>query len=140
MARYEDEIKLTIDDEKKYLENVIDDPSQCMIGAYIDGEHAGSASIAPVMRLDKYRHRAGFGMSVKKKYWHLGVGTALLSACIETARDAGYEQLELEVVADNTRAIALYERLGFVTYGRRPHGFKFRDGSYIDELLMVLML
>lgn len=140
MLRYADEVKLTIDDEKKYLKNVIDDPAECLICAYIDGEHAGSASIAPFMRFDKCRHRAEFGMSIKEKFWHLGVGAALVTACIEAARQTGYEQIELEVVSDNARAIALYERLGFVTYGKCRNGFKFRDGSYIDELLMVLTL
>ena len=31
--------------------------------------------------------------------------------------------LELSVVADNARAMALYQRAGFVEYGRNPKGF-----------------
>ncbi|HBD86058.1 MAG TPA: GNAT family N-acetyltransferase [Clostridiales bacterium] len=140
MIRYEDEIAMTADEERDYLRNIENDPSACMVSAYIGAELAGNAGIHPIASLYKLRHRASFGMAVKEKYWHMGIGSALLTACIQAARTAGYEQLELEVVLDNTRAISLYERLGFIRCGRRPRAFKFRDGSYADELLMLLPL
>ena len=46
-------------------------------------------------------------------------------------------QAELEARADNARAIALYESLGFRLYGRRPRGHKRPDGGYADDVLMV---
>ena len=52
----------------------------------------------------------------------------------------GLEMIELEVVCENKRAIALYEKHGFRIYGTRPHSFKYRDGSYADEHLMLLDL
>ena len=59
---------------------------------------------------------------------------------LKQAKSNGFEQAELEVVADNTRAYHLYESLGFVPYGRRPHGMKYKDGTYADEIAMVKML
>ena len=53
---------------------------------------------------------------------------------------AGYEQAELEVVASNENAIALYKMLGFSIYGERKHSMKYRDGSYADEYLMMKTL
>jgi len=50
----------------------------------------------------------------------------------------GYEQMELEVVSENEAAVALYRKLGFVEYGRLPHGFKNRDRSSYDLLSMFL--
>lgn len=47
------------------------------------------------------RHRAEFGISIAQEYWGLGIGRALMDACIECARKAGYVQLELNVVANN---------------------------------------
>ena len=61
-------------------------------------------------------------------------------ACIECARRAGYEQLELDVVADNAGAIALYESEGFVEFGRNPKGFKSRTNSWQELVLMRLEL
>lgn len=55
-------------------------------------------------------------------------------------RQAGYLQLELEVVADNARAIALYKKLGFVEYGRNPRGFRKRNGDYQELVYMRVEL
>ena len=49
-------------------------------------------------------------------------------------------QLELDVVADNARAIALYKKLGFVEYGRNPRGFRKRTGDYQELVYMRVEL
>ena len=46
-----------------------------------------------------------------------GVGRALMEDAVSHASSAGFERLALEVRTDNTRAIGLYERLGFVQDG-----------------------
>jgi len=46
----------------------------------------------------------------------------------------------LEVAADNTTAVDLYKKLGFVVYGTRSLSLKLKSGAYYDELLMVLNL
>ena len=53
------------------------------------------------------------------------------------AKALGYEQVELEVVAPNSRAISLYEKFDFVRTGTLPHYYKYRDGSYVDACYMV---
>ena len=47
-------------------------------------------------------------------------------------------QLELEVVAENRAAIALYESVGFVEYGRNPKGFRSRFIGWQEVVLMRL--
>jgi ribosomal protein S18 acetylase RimI-like enzyme len=42
-----------------------------------------------------------------------GVGTQLLAASEEVARQRGYDEIHLSVYLDNTRAIRLYERMGW---------------------------
>ena len=88
----------------------------------------------------KARHRAGFGISIDRAYWGMGIGRALTQACIECARTAGYAQLELEVVADNRSALALYESEGFIEYGRNPKGFRSRISGWQELVLMRLEL
>ena len=91
---------------------------------------------------EKYKvcHRADFGISIDKAYWGLGIGRALLGACVECARKAGYEQLELNVVADNSRAIGMYKAAGFVEFGRNLRGFKSRLSGYQELVYMRLEL
>ena len=76
------------------------------------------------------------GIALYEKYWGLGIGTAMIAYLSELAKQAGLEQMELIVVADNERAKALYRKSGFIEYGRLPHGMLFDDGSYHDEILM----
>ena len=47
---------------------------------------------------------------------------------------------ELEVVATNQRAIALYEKLGFQKYGFFPDNMKYQDESYADAYWMMKKL
>ena len=86
--------------------------SECLIEveflAFVDGKVAGTAGINAVGGCYKLRHRAEFGISIAKEFWGLGIGQALTAACIDCARKAGYAQLELDVVADNASALALY--------------------------------
>ena len=64
----------------------------------------------------------------------------LVHARIDLARANGFEQLELGVYSDNSRAIHLYEKFGFERYGIQPRAFKLKDGTYRDEIIMVKML
>ena len=63
-----------------------------------------------------------------------------MHACIECARAAGYEQIELNVVAENATAIAMYEKAGFVEFGRNPKGFKSRFTGYQEVVYMRMEL
>ena len=58
----------------------------------------------------------------------------------EAARAAGYVQLELEAVAENKAALALYRSVGFVEYGSNPKGFRSRLTGWQELVLMRLEL
>ena len=47
----------------------------------------------------------------------LGVGEQLVKAVIQNARHSGFRSIRLDVADDNAAAIALYDRLGFMTTG-----------------------
>ena len=68
------------------------------------------------------------------------IGKYLMEACIECAREAGYLQLELEVVAENKSAVEMYKRAGFIEYGRNPKAFRLRTGEYQELIDMRLEL
>ena len=79
-------------------------------------------------------------IAILKKYWNLGIGTALIEFAIENAKKLGYLQIELYVSVKNERAIALYEKHGFKNYGTRPRELLLDSGEFTDGYFMVLML
>ena len=79
-------------------------------------------------------------IDILREYWEMGIGKALLKACIQCAKDAGYLQLELNVVAENERAVALYRSMGFEEFGRNPIGFNSRTNGFQELIYMLLRL
>jgi ribosomal-protein-alanine N-acetyltransferase len=53
-----------------------------------------------------------------------GTGRALVTAMLDALRQRGVASVYLEVRASNTVAQHLYDRLGFVHVGRRPHYYR----------------
>ncbi len=140
LLTYPEETTLTAAQESEYLQAKAESPNEVEILAIVDGKVAGTAGINAVGTRYKLQHRAEFGISIAKAFWSLGIGQALTAACIDCARKAGYTQLELDVVADNASALALYKKFGFVEYGRNPQGFRTRNADYQELVLMRLAL
>ena len=140
LLSYSDENSFDTKQEAEFLQTRPDSPDEIEILAEIDGRVVGTAGISRVGTKDKVKHRAEMGISVDKDFWGLGIGRALTKACIECAKEAGYVQLELDVVAQNERAITLYESEGFVEYGRNPKGFRSRLSGWQELVLMRLEL
>ncbi len=59
------------------------------------------------------------GLAVEAEWRGAGVGAALIEALALEASRRGYRELRLDVVGENLRARALYERLGFRVARRR---------------------
>ena len=140
LLSYPDENTMTAEQEAEFLKAKTESSNEIEILAEVDGVIAGLAGIDAIVRREKIRHRADFGISVDRQYWDLGIGTALMNACIDCAREAGYEQIELSVVAENKSAIAMYRKAGFEEYGRTPRGFKSRLTGYQDLVYMRMEL
>ena len=140
LLSYPEENSFTAEEEAQFLREKTESADEIELLAEIDGTVVGTAGIERVGNKEKVRHRAEFGISIDRAYWGLGIGRALTEACIECAKIAGYAQLELDVVAENKNAIALYESVGFVEYGRNPRGFRSRRTGWQELVLMRLEL
>lgn len=140
LLSYPDENSFTPEQEAEFLQKKTETPDEVELLAEVDGKIAGLAGVERVGAKYKVRRRATFGISVDKEYWGLGIGRALTLACIECAKTAGYAQLELDAVAINERAIALYKSVGFTEYGRNPLGFRSRYSGWQPVVLMRLEL
>ena len=140
LLTYPDENSFDSEQEAQFLKEKAISPNEIELVAIVDGKIAGTAGIESVGEKYKVKHRAEFGIGILKEYWGLGLGKALTKACIQCAIDAGYEQLELNVVAENERALSLYRSLGFIEYGRNPRGFNSKISGYQELVYMLLEL
>jgi ribosomal protein S18 acetylase RimI-like enzyme len=103
--------------------------------ALADGEIVGS------LHVDVSRHGFGeLGMAVARDWRGRGVGSALLAAAVEFARERGLHKLSLSVFPHNEAAIALYRKFGFVEEGRRVKQYRRSSGELWDAIEMGLLL
>jgi RimJ/RimL family protein N-acetyltransferase len=124
-----------------------------VIGAFDESAPAGRAMVGEVglsrLPYQRLRHTARLGLGIQPSHQGVGLGRALLDAAIEWARatqkdaagaDTGVLRIELYVMGDNARAIALYESTGFRLEGRHVDKIRDPDGSWRDDLTMALWI
>ena len=69
------------------------------------------------------------------------VGETLVRHCLRKGRELGFRILQFNaVVAGNTPALRLYEKLGFTRLGTIPGGFLMKDGRYEDIIVHYHLL
>ncbi len=108
----------------------------CLV-AEVDGRVVANSEI---VKGRGYAGHAGvIGIAIKKGFRDVGIGTEMMKVLVEQATQMGLKVLTLSAFATNERAIHVYRKLGFVETGRIPRKF-FKDGAYIDEVIMVKML
>lgn len=111
-----------------------------LLCAYVNNIIVGNCMIR-FLTHTKDKHRAIVGIAIKKEYWGLGIGSIMFDELIDIARNTpGIEQIELDVISQNQRAIALYTKKGFRKTGEMPHQLKLEDGTYLDSNTMILFL
>jgi RimJ/RimL family protein N-acetyltransferase len=109
-----------------------------VIAAEGDGEILGIGGLARFAE-EKLAHKALiWGMYVRAPHRGTGVSNAIMEALIAHAR-ADVRQLQLTVMADNSRARAFYERHGFSVYAVEPEAVRQGD-DFRDEASMWLRL
>ncbi len=87
------------------------------------------------------RHAGTLAMSVDAGWRGHGLGFALIDALLRWAEEQPQiERVGLTLLASNTRARRLYEKMGFVEEGRRVRALKIAPDRYVDEVLMGRML
>ena len=78
-------------------------------------------------------HLANASYAVARHARGRGVGEALVRDSLRQAKAFGFTVMVFNaVVATNTRALRLYEKVGFTRLGVIPKGFRLPDGTYAD--------
>lgn len=135
LTRYPEEWTIGVEQEEEWINRLREAPNALTITCYIDGEVAGNCEINFKSGI-KLSHRASIGISITKKYWNLGIGTAMFEEMMALARQKGTEIVELEFIEGNERAKHLYEKFGFRIVAEKPNAFKLKDGTYLKEFFM----
>ena len=105
--------------------------------AVLDGQVVGWCDIRREGR-PSLVHRGSLGMGIIPGYRDKGLGRRLITTALDAARELGLHRVELHVHADNPRAIALYEKVGFVREGVARDAVKI-DGRFIDAIQMAVI-
>ena len=100
-----------------------------------DGTVAGLYILHP-NNIGRCGHLCNASFAVRSGFRGQHIGETLVKDCLEQAPKYGFRVLMFNaVVEDNAPAIHLYEKLGFVSLGTVPGGFRTSGGRYKDILL-----
>ena len=130
----------TLEQEISFINKNCCNQNEMMIACFVNGEVAGNCQISFRTRM-KDHHRASVAIAILQEYWNLGIGTKMFEEMIQIAekRD-GVCQIELDFIEGNTRARRLYEKMGFRITGVKPDAIRLKDGTLVNEYMMLKRL
>ncbi len=135
IARAPGELGFSLEQERELLQDMLQSPASIFLVAEIAGEIIGDLNFRAMGRA-RLKHRGEMGISVRQRYWGLGIGSHLLTELITWAQAGGLiRKIDLQVRVDNLSAIHLYEKHGFVHEGRITRGLYIR-GEFVDLFCM----
>lgn len=108
----------------------------CFVAEY-EGKVVGQCSVGLVRNNERYLHRASVAFVLLKEWWGIGIGGKMMQECMKWCEAHNIEQVELDVLQENKRALAWYKRFGFEIVGTIPNALKYTDGTYGDEYFMI---
>ena len=132
--------EFTLDQEKAFIQENYDNKNGMMITCFVDSKIVGNCQIS-FRTGKKDRHRASVAIAILQEFWNLGIGTTMFEEMFQVARDRGdVRQIELDFIEGNKRARGLYEKMGFRITGVKPDAIRMKDGSFVNEYMMVKKL
>ncbi len=138
ILRYPEECgKYTAEGEKALFDRINASENEAMLVCLVEGKVAGNCQILWKTGI-KTRHRASVAIALLKEYWNQGIGTRMFQEMIRIAEEnPNLLQMELDFVEGNSRARALYEKMGFRITGIRPDAIRLKDGTLLNEYSMI---
>jgi len=138
ILRYPEECtKYTAEGEKALFDRVNNAANEAMLVCIVDGKVAGNCQITWSKGI-KTRHRASVAIALLKEFWNQGIGTRFFQELITIAEEnEQILQMELEFVEGNSRARALYEKMGFKIVGVRPNAIRLKNCTLLNEYYMI---
>lgn len=127
----------TYEESIQQVANNLETAGSFTFGAFKNDKLIGIVTVLQEKRL-KLQHRGVIvAMYVTPSQRNSGTGQALLKEALKKAKELNLEQITLTVLTDNKPAKALYESMGFQTFGIEKKALKYEE-QYFDEEFMVL--
>ena len=121
--------------ESFWISEMIRAAEHLVLVAEADGEVVGNVLVS-VDRGVATEHIGVLSITIAEDWRDVGIGTVLVETAQRWAFDRGLGKLSLGVFPDNERAIAVYEKRGFVREGLRRMQYRSGD-DFRDEVLMA---
>lgn len=128
---------VTLEYERKYLEEPKKDEVSFAIITINESRLIGTVSL---MNIDYINRTATLGIFIgDKEYRNNGCGTEAIRLILDYGFNyLNLNNIQLEVLEFNERAIKSYKKCGFKEYGRRRKS-KFINGQYYDVIEMDIL-
>ncbi|AET68291.1 acetyltransferase, ribosomal protein N-acetylase [Desulfosporosinus orientis DSM 765] len=133
------EFSTSVSEEEEILEESHIAKNRFMLLALVENTVIGCLHFTGGSR-KRIQHTGEFGVSALREYWNQGIGTAMVQELIQWAKDLNViRKIKLRVRSDNSRAIRVYEKLGFVQEGLITREFLIQ-GVFYDCFYMGLCI
>lgn len=110
-----------------------EEQTYCAIAEELESKKIYGMYILHPNNIGRCGHICNASYAVLTESRGLHIGEKLVLDCLKQAKQHGFRILQFNaVVASNTHAIHLYERLGFQRLGTIPGGFRTKSGYYED--------
>jgi len=127
-------------DEAKIIANWKSSGRNLMLRGLINNEVVSVLTLNRPNR-PRLKHLGQMGISVRKDYWNLGVGSQMISSMFEWIKENALDltKITFEVVDENKTALALYEKFGFKKEGLKTR-CSYVNGKYYNNVIMGMEL
>jgi putative acetyltransferase len=125
---------------RERIERMTSDLENRIILLAVDGPRVVGHLQISLATSPRFRGTGDLFVYLHQDFQNAGLGAALMTEAISLARARRVHRIELTVVADNHRAIRLYEKVGFQREGLKRENYLGEDGKYHDEVEMGILL
>ena len=128
----------TIEQQKNMIKRFIENNNSTIFVA-VEGEQLVGFILANGGNVQRNKHAAAIVIGILQEYSGKGIGITLFNEVEKWAKLHDVWRLELTVMAHNTRAQALYKKVGFEQEGIKKAAL-IVDGENVDEYYMAKLL
>lgn len=127
---------LTIEQERDFISGYIRNRNQLFLLGEVENEIAGTLSVTQA-KLKKQQHVGEFGIVVLEKYWNMGIARRMMNVMMQwVSKNDTIYYVHLKVMANNDKAIRLYQQFGFLEEGRKQKAVCQSPHNFQDIILM----
>ncbi|MCL6523742.1 MAG: GNAT family N-acetyltransferase [Thermoflavifilum sp.] len=130
----------TLRSEQDFIRSFRNHPHNLYLVAVVQDQIVGTLSVTQGNR-SKIEHTAEFGIAVIREYWNMGIGRRLMTQMFRwLSHHPQIQLLYCKVMANNEKAIHLYQSFGFMEEGRLSRFLRQPGGEYVDLLYFTKWL